>query len=439
MTQKNNTTRSETFCALPWTHISSRPNGNALVCCRSNSGIVDTSNQPMNYGTHSIQDVWNSDHMKQLRLQMLAGQKPSGCQRCFQEEESGIKSKRQWETEKWEQLEDLDEFIKNTDQSGHLFSDPVYFDLRFGNTCNLMCSMCGPGDSSRWISQFQNWRREVKNPTIQKALSYESNATFVFKWYEKNNEYWDDFYRVLPGVKQLYFAGGEPLLIKQHYEILEYCVNHNLAGNIELRYNTNGTHVDEKLINLWSKFQKVFVSISIDEMGTRNDWIRYPSKWDDMITVLDLLDKSPDNIDIHFARTAQLTNFFYLPEFIKWKINYGFKKINPFPIGAGLCNIHLLFQPQFLSIKVYPQELKQEIEHKFDNLFEWLSNNYRNDQEFLSNPDGIERFRSFITFMNSEDWSHLIPDFKDYVQLMDQTRSGLLFENAFPELRCLIE
>ena len=110
---------SKTFCALPWMHLSSRPNGHMRVCCTANASSVqdaDSSKKvgggevgvlkndngaPANFNTTNLTDAWNNTYMKSVRLQMLKGEKPASCLKCYKEEEAGHASKRMWETEYW--------------------------------------------------------------------------------------------------------------------------------------------------------------------------------------------------------------------------------------------------------------------------------------------------------------------------------------------------
>ena len=110
---------SKTFCPLPWIHLATRPNGDVSVCCTANAsgagkqdektaGLVKKDGIAMNLRDHTIEEVWNSEHMRRTRLQMLNGEIPSSCTKCFSEEAKGITSKRQWESAEWKQRVDFD-------------------------------------------------------------------------------------------------------------------------------------------------------------------------------------------------------------------------------------------------------------------------------------------------------------------------------------------
>ena len=163
----------KTFCPLPWIHLATRPNGDVRVCCTANAsgagleddktvGLVKKDGIAMNMRDHTIEEVWNSEHMRNTRLQMLNDEVPASCRKCFAEEEKGIVSKRQWETKVWEKRLDIDSIVDQTDADGNLPVNIPYFDLRLGNLCQLKCVMCSPHDSSSWIKEWKLQKPKYK-------------------------------------------------------------------------------------------------------------------------------------------------------------------------------------------------------------------------------------------------------------------------------------
>jgi sulfatase maturation enzyme AslB (radical SAM superfamily) len=135
-------------------------------------------------------------------------------------------------------------------------------------------------------------------------------------------------YAQIPNLKQVYFAGGEPLMIREHKWFLEEIIRQGYADKILIRYNTNGLLVDDEIIELWKKFKKVKVGFSIDAVGDRNYYIRYPSDWVTIERNLHKLDNTPDNIQVSIATAIQILNVKHLADFAKWKITQNFKKVN---------------------------------------------------------------------------------------------------------------
>ena len=295
---------SKTFCPLPWIHLATRPNGDVRVCCTANAsgagkdddktaGLVKQDGIAMNLRDHTIEEVWNSEHMRRTRLQMLNGEIPESCRKCFVEEERGIVSKRQWETEVWKTRLDIDNIVAQTDEQGNLPVNIPYFDLRLGNVCNLKCVMCSPHDSSSWIKE---WKLNMPQFKDKKLISDQSwNEDFDYTWYKKGS-FLDSMKEQADSIKELYFAGGEPLMIPEHYAILQFMVDEGYAKNCCIRYNSNGLTLQDNLFPLWSHFKEVTFNFSIDAYGNKNDYIRYPSKWTDIENNLRILDNCDANV-----------------------------------------------------------------------------------------------------------------------------------------------
>lgn len=448
-----NVTGSKTFCVLPWIHLATRPNGDMRLCCTANAsgagddhevGLIKMADgRPANFGKVTPMQAWNSDYMKSVRTSMISGQVPASCKGCFDEEAQGIVSKRLWETATWEQDEsfDLAELVKQTKEDGTVPEQLSYLDLRLGHTCNIKCVMCSPHDSSKWVSDWQKLYPKLETPEVKIQLRWDKKEFNNF-WYEKGL-FWDEIYAQIPNLRQVYFAGGEPLMIKEHKMFIEEIIRQGYQDKILLRYNSNGILVDNELIQLWSKFRKVKFAVSVDASYERDNYIRYPTKFDDVERTLHLLDNTPDNIHVSIATAVQIFNIKHLPDFIKWKLGQKFKKMNVglvggIQMGAGLVNMHLVHIPTFLNITILPKEDKQEVERIFDEFKIWLSNNYRTDDDFwIKNPYGWKRWQALLNHMNSADNSHLLPGFKEYVNKLDAIR-GLSASTVFPELRHLL-
>ncbi|MNY34062.1 hypothetical protein D3C86_1683740 [compost metagenome] len=114
-----------------------------------------------------------------------------------------------------------------------------------------------------------------------------------------------------------------------------------------------------------------------------------------------------------------------------------FKKINPWPLGAGLINFHLVYHPAHLNVKVLPLEFKQKTAAKYEEFYKWLIANHPRPQELQDSGYGIKRLQGLIKFMMSEDWSNRLPEFQEYIRIMDQVR-GINFETVFPEMKGLL-
>lgn len=445
--------KSKTFCILPWIHFATRPNGDMRLCCSANASGAGTDHEvglvkneagdPANFGKESPMSAWNNEYMRSVRKIMISGEIPKSCSKCFQEESKGVASKRVWETGTWmEEGIDIQELISSTDNDGKIPEELIYLDLRLGHTCNLKCVMCSPHDSSQWVGEHKKIYPLFREQLLKDQMKWDRKEFNNF-WHE-NPDFWEEMYRQIPNLKQVYFAGGEPLMIREHKWFLEEIIRQGYADKILIRYNTNGLLLDDEIIDLWSKFKKVKVGFSIDAADIRNYYIRYPSDWDIIEKNLHILDRTPSNIQVSIATAIQILNIKHLPDFARWKIQQNFKKINfgnvtgGIQAGGGIFNMHLLYIPTFLSIKCLPLEDKEEVRRKFGEFANWLYENYRQDKDFWEdNPYGWRRWQAVLDFMDTEDHSHLLPAFKEYINILDNQRKTN-FSLIFPELSHLI-
>lgn len=444
-------TGSPSFCVLPWIHLATRPNGDMRICCVANAsgaesgdytvGLVKMEDgKPANFSHNLPTEAFNNDYMKSVRKTMLAGEVPASCLKCYEEEQQGIASKRIWETGTWHLQEQIDiqELIHETQEDGTVPYKLQYLDLRLGHTCNLKCIMCSPHDSSMWVPEHKKVFPIFQSPLIKKQMDWKPEL-FNNYWHE-NPEFWEQVYDQIPNIKQLYFAGGEPLLIKEHKMFLKEIIKRGHASNISLRYNTNGILVNDEIIEIWEQFKKVKVGISLDGLTERVGYIRYPTDFKTVEENLWRLERTSDKIQTNIALAVQILNIKHVPDFIKWKITSGFKKLNfdknaaGQTAGGGICGVHLLWIPTWLSLRVLPKEDKEEVRRLFAELQTWLRDNYTHDKEFWeTNPYGWKRWEGILDWMDAEDHTNLLPDFREYVNTMDAQR-GTDFKKTFPEL-----
>lgn len=460
---------SETFCILPWVHLSTRPDGSMRVCCTANASSVGPTNdkehggmvgilkteegKPANLNVSDFQSSWNSAYMRNVRLQMLNGEQPPSCLKCYKEEAAGHNSKRQWETLYWSKRVSIDKLVDETLEDGSVPPQLAYIDLRFGTKCQLACVMCSPHDSSGWIKEWQQIFPAVENASLKQTMQWNNKGSTngsSYNWHKQNPVFWQQFYEQIPNMQQIYFAGGESLIIEEHYEILEECIRQGHAKNLELRYNSNGVEWRDDLFDLWKHFKLVRFHYSVDSIEQMNEYIRYPSKWDRTREVFHILDKeTPDNTEVTVACAVQALNIYYVPDFIRWKLEEGFTKINMWPFGAGGVNYHFVYHPPHLNVKVLPAWFKAECRKKYEEFYSWWEANWEKGipswhkgkvtyQEWRNASYGIDRLEGMLKFMESEDWSGRLPEMQEYLEKVDSVRT-LKFAETFPEMKDIFD
>ena len=412
--------KSKTFCVKPWIHMATYTSGEALMCCvaREEAG---------NLNKQTINEIWNSDHYKQARIKMLKGERVAACQKCYDEEDGGVASHRIVENHVWMNREPssfqphvgeehIDMLTDITHKDGTLDTSPISFDFRLGNTCNLQCVMCGPKDSSKWVNFSKQLGQDMSNWDTSK-----------FNWVEDDNFWTKQFFPLLPNIQHLILAGGEPLLLKQHTQLLERIISEGYAKNIKIRYHTNGTVINDHIMLLWEKFKGIDLFISMDCWGDKNSYIRYPDLWDDIYYNLRMVDDSPVNISPRLNCTVNAYNVFYIPDYCDWVLEQNFKKINKHEDTNIFPSIGYVHGPSHLNCKVFPKHVKDKITIKYD---EWF-------KKFNRKWYGLDRVYAITEFMNSEDKSRHYQEFKNYTGQIDRIR-GTNFKKTFPELWALL-
>ena len=458
----NNKLPSKTFCALPWMHLSTRPDGNMRVCCTANASSVGATNDkkhggqvgilkkddgvPANLNNSDLMSSWNNDYMKNVRLQMLNGEKPPACLKCFKEEDAGHNSKRMWETEYWMNRYSLEDMIGETKEDGSIPPKIRYIDLRMGSKCNLKCIMCSPHDSSLWVKDWLDVYPTIKNPQLKQTMGWDNKGKVHgagYNWHKNNEVFWKQLYDQIPHMYQLYFAGGESTIIEEHYTLLEEVIKRGYAPKIELRYNSNGVEMPERLFELWSHFKRVRFHYSVDSIEEMNRYIRFPADWDNTVKQFHLLDNTDDKVEVTIACAVQALNIHYIPDFIKWKWQQNFKKINVWPFGAGMLNYHFVYWPGQLNVKALPQWMKNKTKEKYEAFYPWLLENWKlsgapSKEAFMEASYGIKRLKGMIQFMMSEDWSRRMPEFREYITKFDKQR-GTNFAETFPDMAGMLD
>lgn len=379
---KNN---ADSFCILPWVHTFVSTTGDYRLCCVSK--LKNDSHYKQKILNTTLQEWWNSEEMKSVRRQMLAGERPSQCSTCWDKEDRGLNvSKRLSENKWWGKRLDFSDVKKNTHSDGYWDGDIQSFDLRLGNTCNLKCVMCYPNSSSKWLED-KSILNEYEN------TYWDPNSLNNLKWPEKD-ELWNYLNENKHNIRSLHFAGGEPLLHKKHSKVLEDLVKSGYAENIRLKYNTNITVLPDSIVHFWNHFHSVHVTASLDGPEQINNWVRFPSKWQSLMQVLCRLDLQTNNhVEINLNSTQSVYTIEWLPEMYAQLKAQNWKKVG-YPRGHFHIAPDLVYTPLHLNIRTLPDYGKKHITAKIE--------------KHLSEVDGQQyhdEVRYMLDYMNSEHWN----------------------------------
>ena len=325
------------MCMLPWTSVETRPGGEYRPCCVYKDDLKDAEGETFTTKKHTISDVMGSQDMQDLRESFKRGEKPAGCVSCWKEEATGKTSKRQHMWYKAPQLGQL-----------HVTKDlvaPRFIDLKLGNICNLKCRICSPHSSSQWVNDMIKLDPSAK----KKWKDYNNKGS----WPRQQNVFMEDIENHIGEIMFFEITGGEPLMIKQQFDVLKKCVDKGVSQNIEIHYNTNGTQFPEEAIKeIWPYFKRVEIAFSIDDIESRFEYQRHPAKWVEVNeNIVKFKQAGLENFSMQVCTTINLFSMFHLDELAS-KV----KEWDP-----EFWHINVLHNPIEFDIQQIPKEIKKEI------------------------------------------------------------------------------
>jgi len=391
---------SKTFCIYPWIHLHAYPTGEAYPCCHA-----EMKHPVGNCKSNTLSEIWQDQPMQKLRADMLSETPNAACGRCYEQEQSGFFSGRKSANKHH------GHHIKKLDQNPF---EMTYWDIRFSNLCNLRCRSCGHIFSSQWYQDQAklaggNWKDH------NQVLNYAGRT---------ETDMWEQLLPHIDYVEQIYFAGGEPLLMEEHYRILDELVRQK-RFDVRLIYNTNFTHTDLKgqsVFDYWKKFHNVAVGASLDGSAHYGEYIRKGTDWQQIEkNRIEMLKVCPD-VDFYISPTLSIMNAWHLPDFHRDWVDRGF--IKPQDL-----NVNILQDPLHYRIDIAPIKYKQRLRIKYQEHLDWLKN-----QDPLQRAS--EGFRSAINFMMATDNTHLIDTFWRKTHELDAIRNEKLLD-IIPELEAL--
>jgi hypothetical protein len=421
---------NETFCIAPWTHTYLSPQSERRLCCASREKAEwatqyidgDAADEGSVYNPGTLKDHWNSEYMKGIRKDLMAGKEIPQCVVC-NGKLLNISIYRDYFT-KTLFPHKVNEAFEKTNDDGHTEMPPISFDYRIKNLCNFKCRMCGDQLSSSWESE----RRAMGD------YDAEGNADF---WAQKKNkpaietfqkdvaeaELWE---AVKNGtIEEIYWVGGEPLMWDIHWEVMEYLVEHDLAKNVWVRYNTNFSRTTYKhwdLKNMLPHFKTVQICASIDGVGKNVEYVRHGIKWDSWIQNFKdytFLNKKYGDYGIAFDLTITTPGLFCLKELLDLALEL---------------DVHTLIKTTFAfdsTIMMCPQVLPRELfDEVLDDLIEYATPKVQNTK-YAYWIDCLVDLKARQVFSEQyPDWEEGLRNGKKRLQRVDSWRKndGLIEE-----------
>jgi radical SAM protein with 4Fe4S-binding SPASM domain len=406
-TQKYRLTQSKTFCMLPWTHLHAFPDGRAYPCCLS-----DYWHPVGDLRKNTMREIWNQEPYRNLRVNMLDDVKSKECVKCYEQEQHGAFSMRNDANRTYGHL--ISEVDATQPNGTHEEFKIRYWDVRFSNLCNFRCRSCGPIFSSNWYTDHVKLYNRVPDVLGRDMARIEYAAGNEDGMLEQMEEH-------IPHLEQVYFAGGEPLIMKEHYHLLEKLID---AGktNIRLLYNTNFSEMrykDKHVFEYWRHFKNVSVGASLDGMGTQAELVRKGTDWRQTVENRERMILEVPHVDFYVSSTVSSMNVLHVLDFHKEWTRLGLVKAKDW-------NINICQSPEWYRIDIFPEEFKQRVIYPA----------YEAHIAWLDPQDSLRRattgYQSLVSLMKGADASHLWPRFVEECAKLDGIR-GEDFWITFPE------
>ena len=398
--------------------------GSFRLCCATMDNVEDSNGNRLHINNNSLENTWNSDQIKDIRLKMINGESVSSCSKCVEQESRGYKSMRE--------PQDMEKNFALTKQDGSVDVMPTTMELHFGNLCNLKCKMCGQQYSNqigkelieigKSDNDFLNWvYKESGNVNI-----WTNNLSVEYKWFQNEKIKNKLFEYISKNITNLTVIGGEPTVIPEFWEMFEYLEQKDTLKNLFVTLTTNLTNVNPKLTNWLPKLKKWKVWASVDGIDKRTEYIRYPSNFKKICENLEFYKKLlGTNGNITLSPAIQLLNIDQLDELLVWWLKFCDGKLGEqFDISwmaqvwyPTICNYDIA--PKSYKIKV-ANKLKQSLSlfSEYDQIKTFYQNQIDNlSQDVCNFEDRIHFQKAFIRYNDTQDkhrnnttWRELLPD-----------------------------
>ncbi len=401
-------------------HLFIHNTGELKACLVSQLSLVKDDNS-REFNVSDIDDlnaIMNSKILKKIRLNMLKGIWNNTCNRCMEPEKAGGCMERIWFNNFFKN--DILRLLNNTREDGSIDPKILFLDIRLGNTCNLSCKMCFPYTSKNVLKDIEKIYPEKKG--------YISRFKEI-KWL-KDPVIWKKIYGLIPHLKYVSLAGGEPMIIPEAANFLEKCITMGYSHNIVVRYSTNVTVIREGIEKLWREFSKIRLVCSIDGYNEMNNYVRYPSNWEAINSNLKKYERYHKEYNLELVQIntcVHVINVFYLSELYEYLTSCEFDFISPAPMLSAVDN------PEYLSCKILPLKMKEEVK----NYLIQTREKYRNKipGQYLQN---LNYFDYIIDNMYLEQREDLLPVFIDLNDRFDKLRNQDILKIA-PRLKELMD
>lgn len=351
------------FCSSPWFHIRINPAGNYLPC-RWDFSFNKSSH---NISNTSLTEYINSDIMRSLRLDLLNGKDTSTCRSCrYEDQQDKVSGRRRQLLKSAISVDNFEktlcasphwsQFEYSLNNQGYTKNLPIDLQIDLGNTCNSACIMCTPMYSSKLYSEYEKLQKlESRLFNLpNKIINWTDDSMLVDKFVQEICD--------IPNVKYIHFLGGETLYLKSFYQICNRLIEHGVAKNISLGTTTNCTVSNAELEFIIENFKHVHLGLSIESIHPVNDYIRWPSKIDEILNNINkfILLREQTGLHLSLRITPNIFSIYHIDTIFEFMIKNS--------MTAESCNI--LQEPSCLRLELLPKEIIEKILTKINNLID---------------------------------------------------------------------
>lgn len=386
------------MCPHAWVGLHVNPDGTTRLCCEYNGTIKNHHNKNFNIHTDDFDQIVNSQYMINIRNEFRSGQMPAGCHKCTKAEASSGVSKRTLTPFKLDNTYGLvdweSDHVTKTFLGGHL-----------GNLCNLKCRICSEKYSSSIASE------KLTHTQFDRDHESVKNVMKINYWGKDHKNFWE-LVKANPSFINFEILGGEPLLIKQNLDVIDYLIDNNLSQNCNFEFVTNGTHDLDFLLKT-QNFRKFHITFSIDNVDQRFELERSGAAWsnvsDNLLKYLNW-SKQHNNLVLGVSVTVNIQNVLYLPETIN--------RLRSLGLSSNHYYFNVLTHPEFLSINNVTLQARSLILEK-------LSSSTVAPEDYQKMKHIINK----VKFANTSDGA----EFCAYMKHLDSIR-GENFSDTHPEI-----
>jgi len=417
---------SKSYCAKLWNHQYIHMSGSLRYCCATMENLRDKRGNRLHINNNSLENAWNSADIRQARLQMIKGESIAACVKCVEQEQRGYKSMRE--------SKDMELNFSRTEKDGSVAHAPSSMELHLGNLCNLKCKMCG----QQYSNQIGKELLEIgeSEPGFLEWISKESgnvniwtnNLSVEYRWFQNPKIKNKLFAYITNHITDMVVIGGEPTVIPEFWELFAHLEEQDRLKDISITLTTNLTNVNPRMTDWLCRLKSWTVWASVDGLGERTEYIRFPSNFKKVCDNLDFYKGllAHNNGKIVLSPAIQLLNIDQLDDILRWWLDFsGGDLRNKF----GISWMAQVWYPTICNYDILPIEHKKKIADKLE----------RSVPEFEAHKEINTWYKNQIDNLRKDTYTkeqkqNFIKAFIRYNDTQDRHRKGKTWRQLMPEL-----